>query len=142
MSEAPGLEAEGTKLLRGDGEEPEDFNEIGAVTSITGIGGGSPTILNPTRLGDDFQRKRVGLRDEGQASLTLQWDGSDAEFQGMHEDRVNKTLRNFELEYPDGTQIDFAAYVLTFEISSEADSLIEVSCTLEIDGAIEVTWPS
>lgn len=141
MPDQAGISAQLTSLARGDGEASEEFTVIGAITSISGIGGGSPTILNPTRLSDTHVRKLMGLLDEGQANITMQWDGDDDQFQGMWDDRVGRVRRNFQITYPEGTEITFTAYVSTFQIDSEVDSLLTVDCTLEIDGALgEPVW--
>lgn len=134
------LASEGTKVYRGDGEDPEDFNLMGFVSGVTGLGGGQTTINDPTTLLDSFRRKSPGLRDEGQASLQLQWVGTDDEFQGMFEDRRNNTLRSFKVEMPDDTEFKFKGFVLTFEVPINTDELVVVDCTIEIDGEIDVTW--
>lgn len=138
----PGITSEGIKLLRGNGAESETFTEVGAVSGFSGVGGGAPAIHDATTLADSFRRKLVGVRDEGQMSLTLQWHGSDAQFRGMQADRSAGTLRNFEIEFPDDTVFALSAYVLTFEVSAESDAAVTVTCNLEIDGAVGVTWPS
>jgi len=136
------MRSEGTTFARGDGGDPENFAAIAAVKGISGIGGGTPTVLDPTTLADSTRRKMLGLRDEGQLQLTLEWTGSDAEFQGMLADRAAGTSRNFQITFPDTTTYDFAAFVMTFEVSAELDALVQVTISLEIDGAVSVTWPA
>lgn len=135
------LVSEGAALRRGDGASSEDFTLCGFVSSVSGFGGGSPTVNDVSTLQDSYRRKLLGLRDEGQAQLTLQWAGTDDEFQGIHEDRANGVLRNWELEIADGTVFEFSAYVLTFEVVLETDTPVTVNVTLEIDDEIEVAWP-
>lgn len=136
------LASEGTKLRRGDGATPtESFTLIGAVSSVSGFGGGSTTINDVTTLQDSFVQKLPGLRDEGQGTMTVQWDATQAQFQGLHSDRAAATKRTFQIEMPDETVFEFSAYVLTFEVSAETDSPLTVDITLEIDGEIDVTWP-
>ena len=136
------MPSEGTALRRGDGAANEQFTLCGFVSSVSGFGGGSPTVNDVSTLQDSFRRKLLGLRDEGQAQMTLQWAGTDEEFQAIHEDRAEGRLVNWELEMPDGTEFDFAAYVLTFETVLETDTPVTVNVTLEIDGEIEATWPT
>jgi tail tube protein len=139
---AGGLETEGTVLSRGDGEASEAFTAIASVSSLSGIGGGSPTVIDVSTLADSFKQKRLGLRDEGQISMTLQWHGSDAEFQGCHADRAQKVLRNWQILFPDGTLAEFAAFVMTFEVQVETDDALRVNCTLEISGEVDIDWGS
>lgn len=137
------LKAEGTILRRGDGATPtEAFAEVAEVKSINSVGGGSPTVIDTSHLRSTHRRKLIGLRDEGQAALVLEWTGSDAEFQGMWSDRRLAVRRNFEVEYPDGTLDRFAAYVMTFETTAETDASITVAATLEIDGEVTRTFGS
>jgi hypothetical protein len=138
MSKPPGLTSEGIKFKRGDGQSSETFTEVASVSGFSGLGGGAPAIHDATTLSDAFRRKLVGVRDEGQMSVTLQWHGSDEQFRGMQADRADATLRNFELEFPDGDVAALAGYVLTFEIGAVSDSAVTVNCNIEIDGA--VTW--
>lgn len=137
------ITTEGTAFKRGDGATPtENFVTVASVRSVSGVGGGSPSIHDVTTLQDSYRKKLVGIRDEGQATLELVWESDDAQFQGMAEDRANGTKRNFQIEWPDGTVDSFSAYVLTFERVAETDAALVVNCTLEIDGAVTTDWPS
>jgi hypothetical protein len=130
------LISEGTILRRGDGDSSETFSPIGEVTSASGLGGGSPTVIDVSHLGSSFREKVLGLRDEGQISMTLQWAGDDTTHQGLWNDRATGALRNFELQYPDGTLDSFSAFVMTFESNIATDAAITVNVTLEITGQV------
>lgn len=134
------LRSEGTVLSRGDGETPEVFSPLGTVRSITGMGGGSPTVIDVSHLGSAFREKLLGLRDEGQLTFELQWDGEDETFRAIWADRAAGTLRNWQIELPDDTVFTFSAYVMTAELSAETDAAITVSVTLEISGAATPQW--
>ena len=134
------LVSEGTILRRGDGETVEEFTAIGEVVSMSGLGGGSPTVIDVSHLGSSFREKLLGLRDEGQVSMTLQWTGGDAQHQELWTDRANGVLRNFQAVYPDGVVDTFSAYVMTFESSVETDAAITVQVGLEITGAVDRAW--
>lgn len=136
------LRSEGTVLSRGDGETPEVFSPLGTVRSITGMGGGSPTVIDVSHLGSAFREKLLGLRDEGQLTFELQWDGEDETFRAIWADRAAGTLRNWRIELPDdpSTVFTFSAYVMTAELSIETDAAVTVSVTLEISGAAAPQW--
>lgn len=135
------LVSEGTILKRGNGAESEVFAAVGEVVSMSGLGGGSPTVIDVSHLGSTFRQKLLGLRDEGQVQMTLQWTGGDALHTELWSDRAAGTLRNFIIEYPDDTEDAFSAFVMTFESSVETDAAITVNVTLEITGAVSRTWP-
>ena len=138
----PGITSEGIKFKRGDGESSQTFTEVASVSGFSGIGGGAPAIHDATTLSDSVRRKLVGIRDEGQMSVTLQWHGSDAQFRGMQADRSAGTLRSFEIEFPDGDVAALNGYVLTFEVGAESDSAVTVNCNIEIDGEVSWAWAS
>lgn len=129
------MASEGTKFFRDD-------NLCGFVSGITGLGGGATTVNDVSTLADSHRRKSLGLADEGQPTLTLQWAGTDAEFQGLAEDRADKVLQDFKIEWPDGSEDVFEAFVITFERSAETDNPVTVTVQLDIDGEITTTYPT
>lgn len=134
--------AEGTIIRRGDGQVSEAFTAIAEVMTASGVGGGSPTVIDVSHLGSSFREKKLGIRDEGQVSLGLRWLGTDTEQQGLWTDRANGTERNFQIEYPDGTIDEFAAFVMSMETSVETDSDVTHEVTLEITGQVSRDWGS
>ena len=133
------LKSQGVALKRGDGGGTEVFTTIGEVFSITGPGG-SATVIDATHFQSTAKEKIMGLPDEGQVSLEMNLDPTDAEQTGLRSDRDAQTLRNFQLVLTDGgsTTISFSAYVMTFSISMAVDDKITASVTLEISGS--ATW--
>jgi len=134
------LESQGVVFKRGDGATPiEVFTAVGEVTSFSGPGG-SASVIDVTSLASTRKEKRMGLPDEGQLTIELNFDPTDTAQMGLKADRAARVLRNFELVLTDAstTTLSFSGYVLNFSISGKVDDKITASCTIEITG--EVTW--
>ena len=70
------------------------FETIPNVVSFQGPGG-QAAVIDVTNLASTAKEKRVGLRDEGQLSLTLHYNPDDLVHQGLRTDRANRVRRQF-----------------------------------------------
>ncbi len=134
------IESQGTVLKRGDGAGSEVFTAIGRVVSISGLGNGSSTEIDITDLSSTGKEFLLGLKDEGEITLTLNLDTGDTMQTGLRTDRDSRTLRNFELALTDdaSTVISFSALIKTYGIDIGVDDRVPLNVTLRISGA--VTW--
>lgn len=135
------IESQGTVLKIGDGGDPtEVFNAIGRVVSISGIGSGSSTEIDVTDLSSSGKEFLVGLKDEGEVSITMNLDTSDTYQDQLKTDWEQRNLRNFELALTDAanTVISFSAYVKTYGIEIGVDDKVPLNVALRITGA--ATW--
>jgi hypothetical protein len=139
MASTEALETQGVVLKRGDGGSPETFTAIGKVVSFQGPGG-TANVIDVTSLESTAREKLMGIADEGQFTFDVNLRTDDTQQMGLKDDRVNRTLRNFELHLTDTgtTVLSWAGYVLGFSISGAVDDKIGASITVEISGA--VTW--
>lgn len=132
------IDAQGIVISRGSGTgSPETFTAIPEVKSFSGPGG-SASVIDVTDLASAAKEKRMGLQDEGQLSLTLNYIPDNAVHMGLRTDRANQTLRNFRIVFTDtgDTQWDFAGFVTGFTVSGGVDNVVEANVTIEISGAI------
>jgi predicted secreted protein len=132
------IEAQGVLIKIGSGSgSPETFTSIPELMSFSGPGG-SASVIDVTDLQSTGKEKRMGLQDEGQLTLEINYIPDDATHAQLRTDRANRTLRNFQIIFTDAsdTQFDFAAYVTGFSISGGVDGVITASVTLEISGSI------
>lgn len=132
------IDAQGIVISRGSGTgSPETFTAIPEVKSFNGPGG-SASVIDVTDLASAAKEKRMGLQDEGQLSLTLNYIPDNAVHMGLRTDRANQTLRNFRIVFTDtgDTQWDFAGFVTGFTVSGGVDNVVEANVTIEISGAI------
>lgn len=130
---------QGTVIARGNGASPEVFTAIGEVVDFTGPGGKS-SIIDATHLGSTSKEKLIGLPDEGQFSMTLNYVPSDAMQQALRADRKAKVLRNFKVTLTDaGAEVQtFSAFVMGFAISGKVDDKVVAKIDLEISGDLTV----
>lgn len=138
---ANALESQGMQIKRGGGGSPETFTVIPEVKSFSGPGGAA-SVIDVSDLSSTAKEKRMGLRDEGQLSLTLNYLPDNAVHDGLRTDRANRTLRNFKIVFTDtspATTWSFAAYVTGLSISGGVDNVVEANVTLELSGSIVET---
>ena len=113
------------------------FETIPNVVSFQGPGG-QASVIDVTNLASTAKEKRMGLRDEGQLSLTLHFNPDDTVHQGLRSDRTNRTRRQFKITFTDATPITwtFYGFVTQFSVQGGVDAVVESSVTIEIDGDI------
>lgn len=113
------------------------FETIPNVVSFQGPGG-QASVIDVTNLASTAKEKRMGLRDEGQLSLTLHFNPDDTVHQGLRTDRSNRTRRQFKITFTDATPVTwtFYGFVTQFSVQGGVDAVVESSVTIEIDGDI------
>lgn len=132
------IDAQGIVISRGSGSgSPETFTAIPEIKSFNGPGG-SASVIDTTDLQSTSKEKRMGLQDEGQLSLTLNYIPDNPVHMGLRSDRANQALRNFRIVFTDtgNTQWDFAGFVTGFTVSGGVDNVVEAQVTIEISGSI------
>lgn len=128
------IETQGTIISIGSGN-PIVYSEISEVKSFTGPGG-SAAVIDVTHLRSTAKEKRMGLADEGQLSMTINYVPSDPSHIALRAARASRTKTPFKLVFTDLTEWTFEAFVLQFSTSGGVDNVVEGSVTLEITGAI------
>lgn len=113
------------------------FETIPNVVSFQGPGG-QAAMIDVTNLQSTAKEKRMGLRDEGQLSLTLHFDPDNLVHKGLRTDRANRARQQFKITFTDTTPTTwtFFGYVTQFSVQGGVDAVVEASVTIEIDGDI------
>lgn len=110
--------------------------EIGGVTDFDGPGQ-SRNVLDDTDLKSTARSKRPGLLDNGQVSLTVQYDPGDAGQTNCGTDFKAGTERNFEIVYGDGSKSQFVGFVSAFTPGSGGvDTIATGSITIEVNKVV------
>jgi predicted secreted protein len=130
------IESQGMLIQRGSGS-PLAYVTIPEIKSFTGPGG-SASIIDVTDLQSAAKEKRMGLADEGQLQLTINYIPDDEVHMALRADRAARTETAFKIVFTDGsdTEWTFSAFVTGFSVSGGVDGVIEAQVTLEITGAI------
>ena len=117
---------------------------IGEITDFSGPGG-QANVIDVTNLNSTAKEKLVGLRDEGQLSLSLNFNYSDTAQAAIVTDRAARTKRKCVIKFNDSTDDTiktkalFDAYCLGFSISGAVDNKVSANAVIEITGAVTYT---
>lgn len=132
------LQSQGMEIRIGSSGSPVTYTKISEVVSIQGPGGNAQ-VIDITNLSSAAIEKTMGLPDEGQVTLDLNYVPSDTQQAALRTARANQTKTPFRIAFPDGddTVWDFFAYVLGFSVSAAVNSAVKASITLEVTGAVE-----
>lgn len=137
---AKAIESQGITIQISIGASPTSFSTIANVTGFKGPGG-SASVIDVTNLSSLAKEKLMGLPDEGQFTLDLNYDPDAASHQALRNARAARTPCEFKINFTDVTPSAavFAGYVLGFEITGALDQQVKVAVTIEIDGAVAWT---
>lgn len=139
MTPTSGISAHGTLLKIGDGATPEVFATIAEVGDIDG-----PTLKS---VMEDFtthgsagwvERKPI-LSDGDTVKFPVHFVSSNATHDkttGLVAVRQNKTLKNYQIVFPDASGFAFAAYVEEIKFKEPVKGKLVADVTLSLTGAI------
>lgn len=129
-----------TVLAKGTTLEVESASSGVYVTIDEVVGfsgpGGSAKVIDQTNLQSTRKEKKMGLPDEGQFSIDMNFDSADAGQTRLKYLRDNQVLGAFRVTYANGTIDTFNGYVLEFTTSGTLDDLLKAKATIEITGAV------
>jgi hypothetical protein len=134
--------AQGTLLKIGDGASVEGFTTIPEVHKLT-----APSIkfdlLDTTShdSADGFKEYIPGLADGENIGFSFWFVPTNSVHQGLRDDSIAKTLRNFQVLFPGGgtgDQMDQAAYVTMFTPTADINTVLVVAAQAKVTGT--VTW--
>jgi len=136
---AVAIDTTGKTLTAANGTiTPLDWIEIGEVVSHDGPGG-SAAVYETTHLQSTAKEKKIGLPDEGQLTLGINWClKTDLGQQAASDARKARAEKNFKLTFSDASTASFSGYVMGLSASCAVDDKVSGSITIEITGA--VTW--
>lgn len=114
---------------------------IGEIPDFSGPGG-QAAVIDVTNINSTAKEKLVGLRDEGQLSLSLNLSFSDTAQTAIRADRASRTKRKCVIKFNDSTD-DKAktkalmdAYCLGFSITGAVDQAVKANAVIEITGPV------
>lgn len=128
--------AQGTIIAR-ESATPGTYAPLAEIRSFTGPGGQS-AVIDATTLQSTGKEKVMGLADEGQLSLELNFVPGDTGQQALLADRAGQVRKKFRITFSDenNTTATFDAYVMGFSVAGGVDALTTATVTLEISGAV------
>jgi len=132
--------AHGTLLKIGDGASTEVFTTIAEVTDIGGPEIALEIAEVTSHSSTNGWKEKIGaLLDAGQVSFSINYIPTNATHNntaGLIADMVARTLRNFQLIFPDSgtTTWSFSALVVGFSPTEPIDGALTADVTLEVSG--------
>ncbi len=139
MTTSSGISAHGTLLKKGDGAVPEVFATIAEVGDIDG-----PTLKSvmedfTTHGSGGYVEQKPILKDGDKLKFPINFVSSNATHDkttGLVADWTNKTLRNFQVVFPDASGFAFGAYVEEIKFKEPVKGKLAADVTLAVNGAI------
>jgi predicted secreted protein len=135
----PALSSFSTFLKRGDGGAPENFTLIAEVGDIAGpsMKANTDDATSHSSFGG-FQEQIPTTLAVGDIKFPVNFVPSNATHSysaGLIKDWYNKTLRNFQIVFPDSTTWAFSAYVIGVDMKAPVKGTLTADITLSVTGA-------
>ncbi len=141
--ETQGVVGFGTLLKIGDGGSPEDFSTVLEVKDITGP---NRTVefaeFTHQQSPGGYREYRPTFKNSGDVTFKCNYKPDDATqgaaVSGLEKDYDDKTLRNFQLEFPTSPAAtkSFHAYVSAVGTAAPLAGPLELNVTLRITGPV------
>ena len=119
------MESQGCKFFWSTSTAQSTAQEIGEVTNFNGPGGAA-AVIDITHLQSTAKEKLIGLRDEGQLSMSVNYNATDAGQVALIADRSARTKRKALIKFTDTatSAAVFDAYCLQFQVQGVVDDKI------------------
>lgn len=114
------------------------YNTVGEVIGFSGPGG-SAKVIDVTNMASTRKEKRMGLPDEGQFSIDLNFYPDDTGQTRLKALRDSQDEGSFKVTYADGTIDTFDGFVLEVTTSGTLDDVLKAKITIEITGTVTRT---
>jgi predicted secreted protein len=133
-----------TKLQRDATNNGSGWATIAEIQSITNAGGQKLKMIDVTNMDSAIAEEEMipSIIQNDELNITFNWVGTDTVQKGCYQDLQSRTLRNFQIIFPDsgGTQYSFAGYVTAFNVDAKFDDKIAGKMSIKPTGVI--TLPS
>ena len=131
------IQSQGIVLSCTIGSPTGTMTPIANVTGFSGPGG-SAAVIDITNLDSTAHEKLMGLPDEGQLTIDINYDPDAASHISLRNARKTRTRTEFKITLTDttATNLTFWGYVLGFAITGSVDTQLKASITIEIDGPV------
>lgn len=133
---------QGTLIKRGDAASPEAFTTIPEVGSISGPSRAFDILdVTTQESSGNTREKKAGLIDPGEITFDIKYLVGNAVHAGMLSDHTNRTLRNFQMVFPDSPEVTwaFSAFVSQFALDVPVDDIRMANVTLTLTGTIGIS---
>jgi hypothetical protein len=116
---------------------PQAWTPVKNVKTYTGMDG-SAAVIDVSNLDSTAKEKRMGLQDEGQFSMDLDLDSTDAGQIALLAARTAQSVKQFKLVLPNGATATFSGFCKKITAAGGVDQVMKRTVDIEITGP--VTW--
>ena len=123
--------------------------EMGAIGEVTDFGGpgGAAAVIDVTHLESTAITKIIGLPDEGQFTMSLNYNATDTGQNGLKSDRAARVKNLYDIKFHDidekasamPSRAAFFGYCQTFSAAGAVNGKVSANAGLEITGAVQYT---
>jgi hypothetical protein len=123
-----------TAYSSGGTATPVAWTQVANVRTFSGPDG-SAAVLDATNLQSTGKEKRMGLFDEGNFSMEIDLDPSDAGQTALLTARSGATQKQIRVTLPSLNTFTFSGYVLKVSAAGGVDALVKRNVDIAITGA-------
>jgi hypothetical protein len=125
----------GAKLSRGDVATPTNFVEILGATNIQGLYPELDTLEATEMHQTDFRKRYIpGMIDLNPVTAQVNFKVEDTTTKNLRADILARAARYFRITYPNGSTVDFTAFVVSLPHEIPNQSTMTGTLTLRPDG--------
>ena len=127
-----------TLLKRGDAGTPEAFTTIANVGDISGLDLKNQMEDSTTHSSASTEESFPTIQSYGPVKFPVNFLPTDATHNysaGLIKDWKNRTKRNFQMVFSDGTTWTFGAYVEQVTVKATVKGILQADVTLRVTGA-------
>lgn len=133
-----GKAAKGTLLKVGDGGGSETFTTVPGITSISGPSM-SLDVVDVSDMSSTWKEYDNALIDGGEIQCSGNFISGNAVQNGLQDDFIAGTLRNFQVVWIDGpTTWTVPCFITSWEPGGEVNGKLTLSFTLKISGTVTI----
>lgn len=126
---------QGTQFHIGTEVSPTTYVSLGEVRSMDGPGG-EAAVLDATHSLSTAKEKLMGLPDEGQIQVTVNYLSGNQGQDEFLEARAAQQIRDYKITFVNGEILLFQGFAKGHKISGQVDQVVTATLTVEITGPV------
>ena len=125
----------GTLFQRGDGATPEGFTTVGELSDIDGPGLELEAVEATHQESPNSAQEFIpGLINAGEVGVTVSFLETDTTQNNVRDDLLNRSKRNYRVQFPGGQKWTFSALVTSFALKAPVKDRLTAEIKLKVSG--------
>lgn len=118
-----------------DGTDAGNMVLLAGVVSVNGVSPSREVVDATDMASTDRYREFIsGLRDGGEVTIGLEFDADGTEYANAISDLNSDAVGYYEIEFPDGSQWGFSAFLTTPALDTPLDDKMMAELTYKVTG--------